>query len=163
FLIGIAAYVLKRKHSDGSLVRHRKNWRVSALRRRRASSVSRPDPIHPDEPRYVLEVVFTQVIASNTKPVAPLVPNPPAATAATGRLDDARRVLGDFQVNEFAAMRSETRQRPRFVLAHQAAVSGDISSEDGREPPFHPLFGQPHTPAAIRRDCRTHIGRTRPL
>jgi hypothetical protein len=38
--------------------------------------------------------------------------------AIASRLDDTTPVLGDFRVNEFAAVRSETRQCSGLVLAH---------------------------------------------
>jgi hypothetical protein len=37
-------------------------------------------------------------------------------------------------------------QRPRLILAHQAAVAGDIGSKDGREPALNPLSAQHFLP-----------------
>jgi hypothetical protein len=57
----------------------------------------------------------------------------------TGRLDDAAFVLGDFRIDEFAAMGTKARECAGFVLAHEAAVTGDIGGEDGRKPALYPL------------------------
>jgi len=58
---------------------------------------------------------------------------------------DGRRVstaLGDLGVDQFAAVGAEPRKSASFVLAHQAAVAGDIGGENGREPAFDPLSAQ---------------------
>src|SRR5437762_3333819 len=62
--------------------------------------------------------------------------------AVAGRLDDTALVLGDLGVDQFAAMGSQPRQRPGLVLAHEAAVTGDIGSEDSRKPALYPLPSQ---------------------
>ncbi len=62
--------------------------------------------------------------------------------AVAGRLYDAALVLGDLRIDQLAAMGSQPRQRAGFVLAHQAAVAGDIGGENGREPALDPLSAQ---------------------
>src|SRR5205085_8641855 len=62
--------------------------------------------------------------------------------AVAGRLDDAALVLGDLWVDQFAAMGSKPRESAGFVLAHHAAVAGDIGGENGRKPALDPLSAQ---------------------
>src|ERR1051325_5661252 len=62
--------------------------------------------------------------------------------AISGRLDDAALVLGDLRVDQFAAMGAQPRQRAGFVLAHEAAIAGDIGGKNGREPALDPLSAQ---------------------
>ena len=80
-----------------------------------------------------------------------------------GRFNDMALVLRHFRVNEFPAVRSKAHHRSCLVFAHQAAIAGHISDEDGRKSTLEPHFGHPNTPCEVRRECRTDIGRTRPL
>jgi hypothetical protein len=41
-------------------------------------------------------------------------------------------LLGDFKIDQFAAMGSAAREGARLILAHETAVTGDIGGEDGR-------------------------------
>ena len=59
--------------------------------------------------------------------------------AVAGRLYDPAPVFGDFWIDEFAAVNSEPSEGAGFVLAHEAAVSGDIGGEDSRKPALYPL------------------------
>jgi hypothetical protein len=59
--------------------------------------------------------------------------------AIAGRLDDAAPVFGYFRIDEFASMTSEPRKGAGLILTHEAAVSGDISGEDGRQSALNPL------------------------
>ena len=82
--------------------------------------------------------------------------------AVAGRFDDAAFVLGDFRIDEFAAMRSEPSQRASLVLAHQPRVAGDIGGEDGGEPALdalsaHSDFSQGATTARIRTTMRLTV------
>src|SRR4051794_8039998 len=54
--------------------------------------------------------------------------------SVAGRFDDSTFVLGDLGVNEFAAVGSEPSEGAGFVLAHEAAITGDIGGENGRKP-----------------------------
>src|SRR4051794_16589563 len=56
--------------------------------------------------------------------------------------DDPALVLDDLRVDQFAAVGSEPCESAGFVLSHEAAVSGYIGGENGREPAFDPPFGQ---------------------
>jgi hypothetical protein len=58
--------------------------------------------------------------------------------AVAGGFDDATLVLGDFRIDQFAAMHSEACEKTGLVLAHQPA----ISRENGGEPALEPLFAQ---------------------
>ena len=51
-------------------------------------------------------------------------------------------MFGDFWIDEFAAVCSKPSERAGLVLAHEAAVAGDIGGEDGREPAIDPLSAQ---------------------
>src|SRR5437763_13497276 len=62
--------------------------------------------------------------------------------AVAGRLNDPALVLADFWLDEFAAMGSKPRESAGFVLAHHAAVAGDIGGENGRKPALYPLPAQ---------------------
>ena len=46
--------------------------------------------------------------------------------AVAGRLYDPAPVLGDFKIDQFAAMGSEAREVARLILAHETAVTGDM-------------------------------------
>src|SRR5205085_5123676 len=50
------------------------------------------------------------------------------------------------QINQFAPMGTKARQRACLVFAHEAAITGDISGEDGREPALYPLPAQRCSP-----------------
>ena len=52
-------------------------------------------------------------------------------------------------------MRPESREGAGFVLAHEAAISGHIGGEDGREPALDPLSAQMIPPR--RRPARSSI------
>jgi hypothetical protein len=60
----------------------------------------------------------------------------------TSRLDDPTFVFGYLRINKFAPMGSEPRKSARLVLAHEAAVTGDISGENGRKTALYPLRTQ---------------------
>jgi hypothetical protein len=66
--------------------------------------------------------------------------------AVAGGLDDAAPVLGDLGGDHFAAMGAQPRHGAGLVLAHQAAVAGDVGGEDRRQPPLDPLFAQRCSP-----------------
>ncbi len=59
-------------------------------------------------------------------------------------------MLGNLWIDQFAAMRSEPCESDGFILAHEAAVAGDIGGEDGREPSFDPLSAQSLPPLEAR-------------
>src|SRR5215469_3408189 len=69
--------------------------------------------------------------------------------AITGCLDDAALVFGNLGVDEFAAMGSEPCESAGFVLTHEAAISGDIGGENGREPALDPLSAQCFLPGRL--------------
>jgi hypothetical protein len=48
-------------------------------------------------------------------------------------------VFGDLRIDVFAAMGSEPREGAGLVLSHEAAVSGDVSGENGRQSTLDPL------------------------
>ena len=50
--------------------------------------------------------------------------------------------FGDLGINQLAAMGSKPRKSAGFVLTHEAAVTGDIGGEDGREPALYTLPAQ---------------------
>ena len=64
--------------------------------------------------------------------------------------------LGDLGIDELAAMDSEPCESAGFVLTHEAAISGDVGGENGREPAFDPLSAQNFLPEApqARLACR---------
>src|SRR5712692_11583369 len=62
--------------------------------------------------------------------------------AVAGRFDDATLMLGDLGINEFTPMRPEPREGAGLILTHEAAISGHIGGENGREPAFDPLSAQ---------------------
>jgi hypothetical protein len=62
--------------------------------------------------------------------------------AVSGRFDNAAFVLVDFWIDQFASMGAEPREGAGFVLAHEAAVTGDIGGENGRKTPLYPLPAQ---------------------
>jgi len=63
-----------------------------------------------------------------------------------GRLNDATVVLRDFGIDEFASMRPQPIESSRLVLAHQEAITDDISGENSRESAFDPLSAQMYFP-----------------
>ena len=62
--------------------------------------------------------------------------------AVAGRLDDAALVVGDLRIDEFTTMRPEPREGAGLIESHEAAISGHISGENGREPALDPLSAQ---------------------
>jgi hypothetical protein len=62
--------------------------------------------------------------------------------AVASCFDDPAFVLGDVGINQFTAMSSKPVQGASFVPPHEAAISGDIGGEDGREPAFDPRSAQ---------------------
>ena len=61
--------------------------------------------------------------------------------AVAGRLDDATLVVGDLRVDQLAAMDTQPCQRPRLILAHQAAVAGEPLSVKSARSRRRPKFG----------------------
>ena len=59
--------------------------------------------------------------------------------AVAGGLDDTAGMLGDLGIDQFAAMRLQSRERAFLVVADQPAVAGDIGREDGRQPPLNAI------------------------
>ena len=62
--------------------------------------------------------------------------------AVAGRFDDAALVLGDLGIDQFTAMRPEPREGAGLIESHEAAISGHIGGENGREPALDPLSAQ---------------------
>jgi hypothetical protein len=60
-------------------------------------------------------------------------------------------VLGDFWIDEFAAMGTKARECAGFVLTHEAAVTGDIGGENGRKTTLYPLPAQLCSPRSSTR------------
>src|SRR5262249_31950073 len=58
-----------------------------------------------------------------------------------GGLHDPTTVLGDLGVYESAAMGLELGERPFFVSAHEAAVSGHVSGQDRCKPTLYAVGG----------------------
>jgi hypothetical protein len=58
-------------------------------------------------------------------------------------LHNATLMLGDFRIDQFAALCSEPGQKPGLVLAHQPAVPSHIGREDSGEAALDPLFAHP--------------------
>ena len=54
----------------------------------------------------------------------------------TRGLHDAAAMLGNLRIDEFAPICLERCESAFLVNTHQAAVAGDIGSEDGGQPPF---------------------------
>src|SRR5262249_43638427 len=61
--------------------------------------------------------------------------------AVAGALDDPPAMLVDLGVEELASVGFQPRERALLVGAHQSAVAGDVSRENGREPPYDSLGG----------------------
>jgi hypothetical protein len=59
--------------------------------------------------------------------------------SVAGRLDDATFVFGSLRVDQFTTMASEPCESAGLVLSHEAAVSGHIGGENGREPALDAL------------------------
>ena len=55
-------------------------------------------------------------------------------------------MLGNFWINEIAAVRFQRRKCPFFVVAHKAAIASHICGEDGGQPSFDPRFGHKGRP-----------------
>jgi hypothetical protein len=57
-------------------------------------------------------------------------------------------------------MRIEPQQGAFFVGSHQAAVTGDVTSEDGRKPSFDPRTGHGKSPrsSVLRAKCMGPVG-----
>jgi len=71
-------------------------------------------------------------------------------------------VFGDFGVNQFSTMAAQSRQCAGLVLAHQAAVAGNISRQNGREAALDPLSAQRFPPWQVDQVCsRGEPGSTR--
>jgi hypothetical protein len=66
--------------------------------------------------------------------------------AITGGFDDAAPMLRNLGINEFATAGLECGESAFLVNAHQAAVTSDISSEDGSQTPFDPRLGHENCP-----------------
>jgi hypothetical protein len=49
-------------------------------------------------------------------------------------------------------MGSEPSEGAGLILTHEAAISGDIGGENGREPALDPLFAQSSLPEATRQN-----------
>ena len=60
--------------------------------------------------------------------------------AVAGGVDDASGELADHRQHD-GLVALEVAHRARLVGAHQRAIAGDVSRQDGAEPPFHALFG----------------------
>ena len=76
--------------------------------------------------------------------------------AVAGRLDDATPMFGDFGIAEFAANRTQCRERALFVRAHQPRIAGDIDRQDRREAPLDPPFAHLARPVS-QGDLRLRI------
>jgi hypothetical protein len=66
--------------------------------------------------------------------------------AVAGGLDDAAAMLGDFRIDQADPMMFELRERALLVQPHQPAVTGDIGSQDGRQPSIQALACQIRLP-----------------
>jgi len=67
--------------------------------------------------------------------------------AVAGSLHDATAVFPDLRIDELAAMRLETLERPFLVRSHQPRIARHIGGEDRGETAFDRLFHslpQPH-------------------
>jgi hypothetical protein len=67
--------------------------------------------------------------------------NPIACT-----FDDASAMFGDVGLEKFAPVRVEARERALLVGPHKPAVAGDITSENGGEPPLDSPIGHANSP-----------------
>jgi hypothetical protein len=56
-----------------------------------------------------------------------------------GGLDDPAAVFLDLRIDQLAAQRFQRGERSLFVGTHQPAIAGNISCENGGEPPLDPL------------------------
>src|SRR5262249_53827793 len=74
--------------------------------------------------------------------------------AVAGALDDPSAMLVDLGVEELASVGFQPRERALLVGAHQSAVAGDVSRENGRERPYDSLGGHLGMPClpSCRRD-----------
>jgi hypothetical protein len=75
--------------------------------------------------------------------------------AVASCLDNAPLVFRDLGRDEFATVRSEPVEGSSLILAHKAAITGDIGGEDCHEPTFDPLSAQnvlsdPKDPLTLR-------------
>jgi hypothetical protein len=59
--------------------------------------------------------------------------------AIAGRFHNPALMLGDLRIDEFVSMASEPRESAGLILPHEAAISGDISGENGRQSTLDPL------------------------
>jgi hypothetical protein len=59
--------------------------------------------------------------------------------AIASRLHDPTFVFSYLRIDEFAAMGSEPCKSAGLVPSHEAAISGDISGENGRQPALDPF------------------------
>ena len=71
--------------------------------------------------------------------------------AVAGGVDDAPGELAHHREHD-CLMPLEIAHRARLVRAHQRAIAGDVSRENGAQPPFHALFGH-----FDRLPCRTSL------
>ena len=55
-------------------------------------------------------------------------------------------MLGNLGIKEFTAMHLEAGKRALLVIANEPAVTGDIGSKDGGEPPLHPILSHSMDP-----------------
>ena len=55
--------------------------------------------------------------------------------------DDSSAMFGDVGLEKFAPVRVEARERALLVGPHKPAVAGDITSENGGEPPLDSPIG----------------------
>jgi hypothetical protein len=62
-------------------------------------------------------------------------------------------MLGDLGVDQFFSQRLERGESALFVDAHEAAIAGDVSREDGCQPPLDTRLGHEKV-VPIRSDFR---------
>jgi len=55
-------------------------------------------------------------------------------------------MLSDVGLEKFAAVRVEERECPLLVRPHEPAIAGDITREDGGEPPLDSPVGHANSP-----------------
>ena len=58
-------------------------------------------------------------------------------------------MFGDLRIDQFAAMGSEPRKGGGLILSHEAAVSGDIGGENGRQPALDPFSARLAKPVRV--------------
>jgi hypothetical protein len=61
-------------------------------------------------------------------------------------LYDTAAIFRDLGIDQFAAASLERRESSFLVIAHQAAIAGDIGREDGSEPSFDACLGHEDRP-----------------